>query len=65
MGFLRDNDLPFICVYEPQGFKSSAPPVAEVPSDIGQVRFHGRNRDTWERKDIAPAERFNWPAPRK
>ena len=58
--FLRRNDLPFVCVDEPQGFKSSVPPVADVTADIGLVRFHGRNSDTWEKKGIGPAERFNY-----
>jgi uncharacterized protein YecE (DUF72 family) len=58
--FLRENDLPFVCVDEPQGFKSSVPPVAEATSDIGLVRFHGRNSEMWERKGIGPAERFNY-----
>jgi uncharacterized protein YecE (DUF72 family) len=58
--FLRRNDLPFVCVDEPQGFKSSVPPVAEVTSDIGMVRFHGRNGETWEKKGIGPAQRFNY-----
>jgi len=58
--FLRRNDLPFVCVDEPQGFKSSVPPVAEATSDIGLVRFHGRNSETWEKKGIGPAERFNY-----
>ncbi|MFO7773582.1 MAG: DUF72 domain-containing protein [Dehalococcoidia bacterium] len=60
LDFLRRNDLPFVCVDEPQGFKSSVPPVAEATSDIGLVRFHGRNTDTWEKKGIGPAERFNY-----
>jgi uncharacterized protein YecE (DUF72 family) len=60
LDFLRRNDLPFVCVDEPQGFKSSVPPVAEVTSDIGLVRFHGRNTETWEKKGIGPAERFNY-----
>ena len=58
--FLRRNKLPFVCVDEPQGFKSSVPPVAEITSDTGLVRFHGRNGDMWERKNISPAERFNY-----
>ncbi len=58
--FLRRNDLPFVCVDEPQGFKSSVPAVAEATSDIGLVRFHGRNRETWEKKGIGPTERFNY-----
>ena len=60
IGFLRGNDLPFVCVDEPQGFKSSVPPVVEATSDIALVRFHGRNRETWEKKGIGPAERFNY-----
>ncbi|MFB0557127.1 MAG: DUF72 domain-containing protein [Dehalococcoidia bacterium] len=58
--FLRCNDLPFVCVDEPQGFKSSVPAVAEATSDIGLVRFHGRNNEMWEKKGISPAERFNY-----
>ena len=45
---------------EPQGFRSSVPPIAEATSDIGMVRFHGRNRDTWDKKGISVAERFNY-----
>jgi len=60
LGFLRTNDLPFVCVDEPQGFKSSVPAVAETTSDLGLVRFHGRNNEMWERKGITPVERFNY-----
>jgi hypothetical protein len=50
--------LAFVCADEPQGFKSSVPLVAEATSKIGILRFHGRNRDTWEKKGIGAAERF-------
>jgi uncharacterized protein YecE (DUF72 family) len=60
LDLLRGNNLSFVCVDEPQGFRSSAPPVAEVTSDIGLVRFHGRNSETWEKKGISTAERFNY-----
>ena len=60
LSFLRDNDLPFVCVDEPQGFKSSLPPIAEATSEIGLVRFHGRNREMWEKKGASVAERFNY-----
>ena len=60
LGFLRDNDLPYVCVDQPQGFKSSLPPIAEVTSDIGLVRFHGRNSAAWERRGASVAERFNY-----
>lgn len=60
MTFLRDNDIPFVCVDEPQGFSTSLPPVAESTADIALVRFHGRNRDTWEKKGIKVVERFDY-----
>jgi len=31
IGFLRDNNLAFVCVDEPQGFKSSVPPWQRPP----------------------------------
>lgn len=60
MNLLRDNNLPFVCVDEPQGFKSSIPPIVEATSEIGLVRFHGRNREMWEKKGASVAERFNY-----
>lgn len=60
LNFLRENDLPYVCVDEPQGFRSSMPPLAEATSDIGLIRFHGRNRETWEKKGATVAERFNY-----
>jgi uncharacterized protein YecE (DUF72 family) len=60
LSFLRDNDFPYVCVDEPQGFKSSVPPVVEATSDIALVRFHGRNRETWEKKGVSATERFNY-----
>ncbi|MEA2621032.1 MAG: hypothetical protein QOC97_1805, partial [Chloroflexota bacterium] len=58
--FLRDRGIAFVMVDEPQGFKSSVPPVTAVTSDLALVRFHGRNRETWEAKGITPAERFRY-----
>lgn len=58
--FLRDNGLPYVCVDEPQGFKSSVPPVTQATSDISLVRFHGRNRATWEKQGLTATERFNY-----
>ena len=60
MGFLRESGLSLICVDEPQGFPSSVPPVAEATADVALVRFHGRNRATWERRGIAASERFDY-----
>jgi uncharacterized protein YecE (DUF72 family) len=59
--FLTDNGIPYVVVDEPQGFKSSVPPVVAATSpDLAVFRFHGRNAETWEKKDISPAERFRY-----
>ncbi len=61
LAFLSDNAIPYVIVDEPQGFKSSVPPVAVVTSpDLAIVRFHGRNAETWEKRDVEPAERFRY-----
>ena len=59
LGFLRASGLAFVCVDEPQGFSSSVPPVAEATTNMALVRFHGRNRETWEKRGIAASERFD------
>jgi uncharacterized protein YecE (DUF72 family) len=60
LSFLRDNKLAFVCVDEPQGFKSSVPPVVAATSDVALLRFHGHNAETWEKKGITTQERDNW-----
>jgi uncharacterized protein YecE (DUF72 family) len=59
--FFEDNDIPFVMVDEPQGFRSSVPPVAVVTSPrLAVVRFHGRRADTWEKPGVSVAERFRY-----
>jgi uncharacterized protein YecE (DUF72 family) len=59
--FLQDNKIPYVAVDEPQGFKSSVPPVViETNDDLAVFRFHGRNKDNWEKQEISPAERFRY-----
>ena len=59
--FLQDNKIPYVAVDEPQGFKSSVPPVVIPTSEeLAVFRFHGRNKDNWEKKDIQPSERFRY-----
>jgi uncharacterized protein YecE (DUF72 family) len=61
MRFLSDNAIPYVMVDEPQGFKSSVPPVTAVTSpELAVIRFHGHNAETWEKKNITPAERFRY-----
>jgi len=58
--FLEENRLPFVAVDEPQGFRSSVPPLPLVTSELALVRFHGRNRENWEKKGITATERFRY-----
>ena len=44
--FLREEGLGFCCVDQPQ-YESLVPPIAEATSDIGYIRFHGRNYEKW------------------
>ena len=61
MRFLEGNRLPFVMVDEPQGFKSSVPPLVAVTSpDLAVMRFHGRRAETWEARNVTPAERFRY-----
>lgn len=55
---LRELKLGFCCVDEPQ-LKGLMPRVAEVTSDIGYVRFHGRNaKDWWQHEEAY--QRYNY-----
>jgi uncharacterized protein YecE (DUF72 family) len=58
--FLKDHGFTYVAVDEPQGFASSVPPVVAVTAPLGMVRFHGRNRETWEKKGIRTAEKFRY-----
>ena len=61
LSFLEERNLPFVCVDMPQGFDSSIPPIAAATAkDLAMVRFHGRDRDVWERKVIPASERFRY-----
>jgi len=56
--WLRQHDLGFCCVDEPQ-LPNLLPPVAEVTSKIGYVRFHGRNSAKWWQHEQA-YERYDY-----
>jgi uncharacterized protein YecE (DUF72 family) len=49
--FLREHELPYVCVDMPQGHKSSIPPVLEATAEVSVVRFHGHSK-RWTSKDI-------------
>ncbi len=60
LSFLEKKELVFVSVDEPQVFPSSVPPIAKATIDMAYVRFHGRNRDTWEKRGAVASERFNY-----
>lgn len=60
LAFLSENAIPYVCVDEPQGFRSSIPPIAEATAPLAVVRLHGRNAETWARKGVGAAERFDY-----
>ncbi|WP_182887328.1 DUF72 domain-containing protein [Microbispora sp. H10885] len=57
LGFLADNDLPYVGVDMPQGHPSSIPPVLAATSDLAVVRLHGHS-DKWTSRVIE--ERFGY-----
>jgi uncharacterized protein YecE (DUF72 family) len=61
LAFLREQNLPLVIVDEPQGFGTSIPAIWEATSpDLSVVRFHGRNKENWTKKNITAAERFDY-----
>jgi uncharacterized protein YecE (DUF72 family) len=49
-----------VSVDEPQGFRSSTPPMAASTAPLAIVRLHGRNASTWEAKTKVASDRFNY-----
>ncbi|MBI2862822.1 MAG: DUF72 domain-containing protein [Chloroflexi bacterium] len=57
---LRQLELAYVCVDEPQFRGSTVPPVVAATADVAVVRFHGRNYKTWFKRNISVEERFNY-----
>ena len=61
LDLLREIGATYVVVDEPQGFKTSVPPVvAATSTDLAMIRFHGHNADNWEKRGISAAERFRY-----
>jgi uncharacterized protein YecE (DUF72 family) len=58
--FLADNGITYVCVDEPQGFKSSVPPVTAVTAPVAVLRMHGKNAEMWTKRVKTAAERFDY-----
>jgi len=56
--WLKGLQLGFCCVDEPR-LKGLVPPVSPATSNIGYVRFHGRNARKWWKHD-KPEERYDY-----
>ena len=53
--------MPYVCVDMPQCFDSTLPPITAAPAkDLAMVRFHGRDREVWAKKDVSASERFRY-----
>jgi uncharacterized protein YecE (DUF72 family) len=59
---LRDLRMVYTIVDEPQGEANSVPPLIEITNPaLAIVRFHGRNRETWNKPGLKGSqERFNY-----
>ena len=58
---LRRLGMSYVAVDEPQGTRSSVPPMPLVTSpELAVVRLHGRRRDTWDRRGAPVSERYRY-----
>jgi uncharacterized protein YecE (DUF72 family) len=61
LGLLESLGASYVCVDEPRMQTANAlPPIAAATSDIGYVRFSGRNAATWNARVPTAAERFRY-----
>ncbi len=60
LSFLEHEGVAYVSVDEPQGFSNSTPPLAVATADLAVVRFHGRNRETWQVRGRAASDRFKY-----
>lgn len=58
LGWMKESNIGFCCVDEPQ-LPRLIPPVAEVTSNTGYIRFHGRNKEKWWQHEHA-WERYDY-----
>lgn len=57
---LEAAGLAYVSVDEPQGFRSSTPPVVAATAPLAVLRLHGRNAGTWEKHGGAASDRFKY-----
>src|SRR5262249_14776406 len=59
IGFLRDRDLCYVSVDEPQ-LPSTLPSFLEASGPEAYIRLHGRNREAWFARNATVAERYKY-----
>ena len=59
MDFLRANGLCYVSVDAP-AIPNAPPSFLETTGPEAYLRFHGRNKETWNARNITPAERFKY-----
>ncbi|MEI6452581.1 MAG: DUF72 domain-containing protein [Actinomycetes bacterium] len=57
---LEEAGLAYVCVDEPQGFRSSTPATVAATAPLAIVRLHGRNASTWDAKTKVASDRFKY-----
>jgi uncharacterized protein YecE (DUF72 family) len=61
LALVEELGLTYVVVDEPQGFKTSVPPIVAATSPaLAMIRFHGHNAENWEKPGISAAERFRY-----
>jgi uncharacterized protein YecE (DUF72 family) len=60
LSLLEKLGVAYVVVDEPQGFRSSTPPIVASTSPLAVVRFHGQNAEAYEKPNITVAERFRY-----
>ncbi|QCX34213.1 DUF72 domain-containing protein [Caloramator sp. E03] len=58
MEFLKEHSIGWVCVDEPD-IKGLIKPIVAVTSNIGYIRFHGRNAKKWYNHEVA-YERYDY-----
>jgi uncharacterized protein YecE (DUF72 family) len=59
LDFLRRNGLCYVSVDEPQ-LPSTLPSFLETSGPAAYIRFHGRNREAWNARNLTVAERYKY-----
>jgi uncharacterized protein YecE (DUF72 family) len=60
LALLEKLGIAYVVVDEPQGFRSSTPPVVAGTSPLALVRFHGHNAENYDKPNISAAKRFRY-----